>query len=205
MLIIAASPKKKRTPTELKQIDTPLYNKLKAASMEKNWQVAKIVLTEDNLIELKQGAREVAASLGVPFSPHDWNPIGQAYMKAEGFTLVKTLTKTDLKRLIPQIQRHFGLNERTFQKQFANDYPCAPYRVKTIFRTEKNKALNAGHFLQAKAADANIKIWKHSHGPNPRLDHLAMDGQERDIDEPFSNGEDYPQMINCRCHVDYKF
>lgn len=184
---------------------TPLYRKLKAASLEKNWQVAKIVLTEENLIELKQGAREVAASLGVPFSPYDWNPIGQAYMKAEGFTLVKTLTKTDLKRLVPQIQKHFGLNERTFQKQFANDYPCAPYRMRTIFRTEKNKALNAGHFYQAKAVDANIKIWRHSHGPNPRLDHLAMDGQERKLDDAFSNGEMWPSLPNCRCHVDYKF
>lgn len=185
---------------------TPLYKKLQAASLEKNWQVAKIVLTEENLIELKQGAREVAKSLRVPFSPYDWAPIGQAYMEKEGFQLVKSLTKTDLNRLIPQIQKHFGLNERTFQKQFAQDYPCAPYRMRTIFRTEKYNAINGGAHLEAKSVDAKIKIWRHSHGPNPRLDHLAMDGEERKIDEPFSNGKQYPNGDpNCRCRADYKF
>lgn len=184
---------------------TPLYNKLKAASIDKNWQVAKIVLTEENLIELKQGAREVAKDLGVPFSAYDWAPIGQSYMEKEGFQLVKSLTKTDLNRLIPQIQKHFGLNERTFQRQFAQDYPCSPYRMRTIFRTEKYRALNGGAHMEAKSVGATSKIWRHSGGPNPRREHVAMSGQVRDVDEPFSNGEQYPQMINCRCRVDYKF
>lgn len=185
---------------------SPLYRKILAQSKKKNEQIAYIVLEEENLIELKQGAREVAKELGVPFSEYDWNPLAQAYMKQEGFSLVKTLTKTDLKRLIPQIQKHFGLNERTFQKQFAQDYPCSPYRMKTIFRTEKYNALNGGAHLEAKSVDATRKIWRHSHGPNPRLDHLAMDGEERDIDEPFSNGKQYPNGDpNCRCRADYKF
>jgi len=47
---------------------TPLYKKLQAISLEKNGEVAKIVVNEAQLIELKQGAREVAKSLGVPFS-----------------------------------------------------------------------------------------------------------------------------------------
>lgn len=185
---------------------TPIYKKLQSASIEKNWQVAKIVLTEENLIELKQGAREVAKSLGLPFSEYDWNPIAQKYMKDEGFKLVKSLTQTDLNRLIPQIQKHFGLNERTFQKQFANDYPCSPYRMRTIFRTEKNNGLNGGAHLEAKSVGAKTKIWRHSHGPNPRKEHLAMDGEEREIDEPFSNGKQYPNGDpNCRCRADYKF
>ena len=185
---------------------SPLYRKILAQSKKKNEQIAYIVLKEENLIELKQGAREVAKDLGVPFSEYDWNPIAQKYMKEEGFQLVKTLTKTDLKRLIPQIQRHFGLNERTFQKQFAQDYPCSHYRMRTIFRTEKYNALNGGAHLEAKSVDATRKIWRHSHGPNPRKDHLAMDGEERGIDEPFSNGKQYPSGDpNCRCRADYKF
>jgi hypothetical protein len=185
---------------------TPLYNKLKAASLEKNGEVAKIVVNEEQLIELKQGAREVAKSLGVPFSEYDWNPVAQKYMKDEGFQLVKTLTKTDLNRLIPQIQKHFGLNERTFQRNFAQDYPCAPYRMRTIFRTEKYNAINGGAHEEAKLAEATTKVWRHSQGPNPRKQHLAMDGEEREIDEPFSNGKQYPNGDpNCRCRVDYSF
>jgi hypothetical protein len=184
---------------------TRLYRQLQAASYDKNWQVAKIVLTEDNLIELKQGARAVAKQLDVPFSIYDWHPLAQDYLQAESMSLVKTLTRTDLNRLLPQMQAHFGLNERTFQKKFADDYPCAPSRVSTIFRTEKNRALNASSNIEAKSVGATKKIWRHSHGPNPRLEHLAMDGEERDIDAEFSDGEMYPEMINCRCHVDYKF
>ena len=41
---------------------------------------------------------------------------------------------------------------------------------------------------------------------NPRKDHLAMDGEERGIDEPFSNDKQYPSgEPNCRCRVDYSF
>lgn len=185
---------------------TPLYRKLQTISLEKNREISAIVVNEEQLIELKQGAREVAKKLGIPFSEYDWNPIAQKYFKEEGLKLVKTLSATDLKRLMPQIQRHFGLNERTFQKQFANDYPCSPYRMRTIFRTEKFDAIRGGEHLEAKSVDAKKKIWKHSHGPNPRKDHLAMDGEERSIDEPFSNGKQYPNGDpNCRCRVNYKF
>jgi hypothetical protein len=184
---------------------TPLYKKLQAVSTDKNWEVSKIVVNEEQLRELKQGAREVARDLGVPFSEYDWAPISQKFMKAEGFQLVKTLTKTDLNRLIPQIQRHFGLNERTFQRQFAQDYPCAPYRMRTIFRTEKAKAINGGAHLEAKSVGAKTKTWRHSGGPNPRKDHVAMSGETVAVDSNFSNGEAWPGLPNCRCRVDYHF
>ena len=185
---------------------TPLYNKLKASSLEKNRQVSAIVLNETQLIELKQGAREVAKQLGLEFSKFDWNPIAQEYMEKEGFKLVKTLTATDLKRIVPIMQQHFGLNERTFAKRFRDNYPCSEYRMRTIFRTEKFTAINAGAHGLAVEAGATIKIWRHSHGPNPRKDHLAMDGEEQPIDKPFSNGKQYPgNDPNCRCRADYAF
>lgn len=185
---------------------TPLYKKLQAASLEKNWEVAKIVLDEQNLIELKQGARQVAKQLGLEFSEFDWDPIAQKYMKEHGFQLVKTLTQTDMKRIIPIMQQHFGLNEKTFAKRFRDNYPCSEYRMKTIFRTEKFTAINGGAHGLALEAGATTKIWRHSHGPNPRKDHLAMDGEEQPIDKPFSNGKQFPGGDpNCRCRVDYGF
>lgn len=185
---------------------TPLYNKLKRAAIEKNKRVSAIVLNEANLIELKSGARAVAKQLNLPFSEYDWAPIAQQYFKEEGLKLVKILTNTDLTRLEKQMQAHFGLNERTFERRFRENYPCSPYRTRTIFRTEKNNALNGGAHAEAKSVDATKKIWKHSHGPNPRKDHLAMDGEERDIDEAFSNGKQYPNGDpNCRCRAKYKF
>jgi hypothetical protein len=184
---------------------TPLYNRLKAASLEKNWEVAKIVVNEEQLIELKQGAREVAKQLGVEFSEFDWNPVAQKYMKDEGFKLVKTLSKTDLDRIVPIIQQHFGLNERTFAKRFRENYPCSEGRMKTIFRTEKFRAINGGGDALAKEAGATTKIWQHSTGPNPRKQHVAMTGETVKIDKAFSNGEQWPGLPNCRCRVDYSF
>ena len=184
---------------------TPLYKKIQAASIEKNWEVAKIVLDEQNLIELKQGARQVAKQLGLEFSEFDWDPIAQKYMKEHGFTLVKTLTQTDLKRIIPIMQQHFGLNERTFAKRFRDNYPCSEGRMRVIFRHEKFVAINGGSHLEAKFADAKKKTWRHSHGPNPRKNHLAMDGETVGIDEPFSNGSQFPNEVGCRCRADYSF
>ena len=77
--------------------------------------------------------------------------------------------------------------------------------MRTIFRTEKFRAINAGEYLEAKEVGAVTKTWQHSTGPNPRKDHLAMTGETVGIDELFSDGEQYPQMINCRCRVDYSF
>jgi hypothetical protein len=200
--------------------NTPLYNRIKLSSirknggdidkdgelvMSKNRGVAQIVLDEQNLIELKQGAREVAKQLGVEFSRFDWNPIAQEYLDKEGFKLVKTLTKTDLDRIIPIIQQHFGLNERTFAKRFRDNYPCSEGRMRVIFRQEKFRAINNGADLLAKEAGAKKKFWRHSHGPNPRKEHLAIDGQERDIDKAFSTGEQLPEKVGCRCRVDYSF
>jgi len=182
-----------------------LYNKIKAASAEKNWEIAKIVINEESLIELKQGARQVAKELGIPFSEFDWNPVAQKYFKEEGLKLVKGLTATDLKRLKQEIQTHFGLNEKTFARKYGASYSCSPYRMKTIFRTEKFRAINAGEYLEAKEVGAVTKTWQHSTGPNPRKDHLAMTGETVGIDELFSDGEQYPQMVNCRCRVDYSF
>jgi hypothetical protein len=185
---------------------TPLWKKLRDSSLEKNRQVSAIVINEQNLIELKQGARQVATQLGLEFSEFDWDPISQKYMKEEGFKLVKTLTQTDLKRIVPIMQQHFGLNERTFAKRFRDNYPCSEYRMRTIFRTEKFTAINGGAHGLAVEAGATIKTWRHSHGPNPRKDHLAMDGEEQPIDKPFSNGKQFPgNDPNCRCRADYGF
>jgi hypothetical protein len=77
--------------------------------------------------------------------------------------------------------------------------------MRTIFRTEKFRAINGGAHLEAMEVGATTKTWQHSTGPNPRKDHLAMTGEIREIDEVFSDGEQYPQMVNCRCRVDYGF
>lgn len=57
------------------------------------------------------------------------------------------------------------------------------------------------------------KIWRHSHYIKaPRDWHVRMDGEEREMEEPFSNGLMYPgqsgapaeEVINCHCYLDEK-
>lgn len=55
------------------------------------------------------------------------------------------------------------------------------------------------------------KIWRHAvHVAAPRHWHVYMDGEMRDLDEPFSNGLMFPgdpngeayEVINCHCYLD---
>lgn len=96
-------------------------------------------------------------------------------------------------------------------------------RGATVGRTEALKALNASadEALQQVVdeglapPDAVKRIWRHSFSPNERPGHLAMSGQERGLNEPFTNPETGVQLmrpgdgpasetINCRCLVQHK-
>jgi len=46
-----------------------------------------------------------------------------------------------------------------------------------------------------------IKIWVAVMDDKTRDEHAAMDGEERPIGVPFSNGLMYPNEINCRCQI----
>jgi type IV pilus assembly protein PilB len=110
--------KKEKISTEIDKITHQLIS---------DGVVTNLDLEFDHLIKDRSGisgsglAKTVAKQLNVPFSEFNWAPVAQQYFKSEGLQLVKTLTATDLKRLMPQIQRHFGLNEKTFQRNFAQD------------------------------------------------------------------------------------
>lgn len=80
-------------------------------------------------------------------------------------------------------------------------------------RTWVNSARNGGHYEQAERLDkAGIrmkKIWLSAGDDRVRDSHRELDGEERYIDEPFSNGGMYPadpsldaeEYYNCRCTV----
>jgi len=88
-------------------------------------------------------------------------------------------------------------------------------RAETITRTEAGRVLEAaGQARKEKAAQVVPglqKQWFYGHSPKmPRLDHMAADGQIRDVDKPFNVGGEelmYPRdpggsarnTINCGC------
>lgn len=84
-------------------------------------------------------------------------------------------------------------------------------RAMTIARTEAHRiqtraAFNAQHKAKSKGADV-VKQWDASLDKKTRASHRRVDGEFRELDEPFSNGLMYPgdpdgraeEVINCRC------
>ena len=74
-------------------------------------------------------------------------------------------------------------------------------RANTIARTEIHNTVNRGSLEGYKQAGMNIKIWVAVMDDRTRDEHAEMDGEERPINMPFSNGEMYPSSINCRCSI----
>lgn len=96
-------------------------------------------------------------------------------------------------------------------------------RGETVARTETLEALNeASDEALRQVVDEGLappeavtRIWQHSFSLNERPGHLAMNGQERGINEPFNNPDtgailmhpgDGPasEVINCRCIVSHR-
>lgn len=97
-------------------------------------------------------------------------------------------------------------------------------RGNMIARTESINALRAGRdegvrqAIEQGAISNSTKVWDASGDSRTRPDHLAMEGQEVDIDEPFiapdgsrlmyagdsSLGAAADQVIQCRCIIDYR-
>lgn len=80
-----------------------------------------------------------------------------------------------------------------------------------IARTEGHRiqckaAMNACNKAKSKGADV-VKQWDSTLDGKTRSSHRRIDGEIRELDEPFSNGLDYPgdpkgkasEVINCRC------
>jgi hypothetical protein len=97
------------------------------------------------------------------------------------------------------------------------------HRATVIARTESLNALRAGRdegvkqAIEQGAADGVRKRWSTSGDERVREDHVAMDGVEADLSEPYelpdgslmeypgdsSLGADAGQVINCRCLSEY--
>jgi SPP1 gp7 family putative phage head morphogenesis protein len=77
-------------------------------------------------------------------------------------------------------------------------------RSELIARTELHRASVGASDIQARASGVvRSRIWRATNDSRTRPEHAAMHGEEVGLDEPFSNGLDYPSEPNCRCYVEY--
>jgi len=84
-------------------------------------------------------------------------------------------------------------------------------RAMTIARTEGHRITEKAnsdmqHIAQSRGADM-VKVWSSAWDGKTRPSHRKMDGEIKELDEPYSNGLMYPgdpdgkpeEVINCRC------
>jgi Phage Mu protein F like protein len=89
------------------------------------------------------------------------------------------------------------------------------YQCERIYRTETATIRAAAQTEAARAWSETlgqplVKVWQHDRSPSrmARASHVALHGQQRELDEPYSNGYDRPhapempasQRINCMCY-----
>lgn len=70
-----------------------------------------------------------------------------------------------------------------------------------VGRTTAGQAFEAGQAEAFTAAGVERKRWLSMRDGAVRPEHAELDGEEVAMGESFSNGEDYPSSINCRCTV----
>ena len=94
-------------------------------------------------------------------------------------------------------------------------FKSVAHRAETITRTEAGRVLEAASQARKESAAKVVpglqKQWFYGHAPKfPRLDHMAVAGQTRDVDKPFNVGGEelmYPKAprgsarntVNCGC------
>lgn len=83
----------------------------------------------------------------------------------------------------------------------------SPYRAQLIARQETYNSISAANFDTMKECGVRRHKWATTGKENVRMAHRKMNGQVREIGQPFSNGLLYPrdrngtpeQVINCCC------
>lgn len=117
------------------------------------------------------------------------------------------------KRITNNLSRGISSNMtyNDIARNIASDGKVGYNNAARIARTEGGRIDNAAKFdamLEAKAKGADVlKSWNSTLDGKTRDDHRRLDGEIKEIEEPFSNGLMYPcdpagsaaDVINCRC------
>lgn len=132
---------------------------------------------------------------------------------------LRQINQTTFNKLRDEFSASFeaGEDRRQLERRIQQTYnDIDKVRARTIARTEVHNATQFGTMEGYRQAGLGIKIWasvgdQFTRGADPsdQADHLSLDGEERPIDVPFSNGLMFPgdpkgsaaEVINCRCTI----
>lgn len=154
---------------------------------------------------------------GVPLAfPIDQEQVAAAIRHETNLstTLYAAFDISDLqKKIANEISRGFAASSSFAEiaRNVANQAKISRNNAMRIVRTEGHRITEtAAYHAQKKAQDRGadiVKIWDAALDHRTRPSHARLDGEIRELDEPFSNGLMYPgdrngaakEVINCRC------
>ena len=155
-----------------------------------------------------RAARRVTSQLGIRFDL--LTPGVQAYTQREAAFLVTSVTDTTRQYIRDALTGGLeagegisGIAKRIMQRgTFSND------RATLIARTETTRVQNGAQMgtlseYKAQTGDAVTKEWVSAQDDRVRAEHLALNGEKREVDQAFSNGLLAPGEPNCRCTLIY--
>lgn len=146
------------------------------------------------------------ADLGLSYN--SLHPHVVDFAKRHAGELVTDISDTTRKAVANAIATGLA-EERTVEeiaRLVAESGAFAPSRAKLIAQTESTRASEGGPVLALRAyAKATgrvfVKRWSGMLDEKERDEHVALEGETRPIDQPFSNGLQFPSEPNCRCSL----
>lgn len=152
--------------------------------------------------------REVVQKRTLGFS-QQWTDDIIRYFRANNLDMVTKIdqtTRTHILRILEQ-----GTIDGLSAEEMAtliNDTIYMRHRAIRIVRTESTRAANYGIQIGAGSYQYEVvKEWLAINDNRTRHSHRSVDGQQRETDQPFSNGLQFPgdpegpakETVNCRC------
>jgi HK97 family phage portal protein len=185
-------------------------------SQSSKWEKVLIaagqVLIEDFGKQVEEQLKTIHRPTERKFDP--FTPAMRAWLAKHAAESVKTILETQKQAMHDIINK--GVADKLSVTQIAKSIrgfytDNANYLAMRVARTECSTAAGYGQSQAAKQMGANRKYFITSRDDRVRDSHAAMDGEEKDLDEPYSNGQMYPgdpnvdpsEFIDCRCVEGY--
>lgn len=135
-----------------------------------------------------------------------------SWLEKRADVFLTSINETTFKALQTQFEESLAAGEgredliKRIEQTYGN---IEKNRAGLIARTEVHNATQYGTVQGYKQAGLTTKIWVATLDANTRDSHAVLDGEERPIDTPFSNGLMFPgdpngpadEVINCRCVI----
>ena len=135
-----------------------------------------------------------------------------SWLENKSKVFLKQVNETTFKQLQDQFSESITAGETYSElaKRVKNTYgDITKGRSYTIARTETNGIMGKSTLDGYEQVGMRIKIWVAVMDANTRDSHAMLDGEEKEINQPFSNGLMFPsdpsgdaeETINCRCSI----